>query len=64
MAAERERPKLERLGPGFSPDEIKSPLYVGPSRGQEGWTPANPEIGEAKDPLGYIPPDIPRHDGF
>lgn len=55
---------MDKMGPGFSPEEIKSPLYVGPSKGQEGWTPANPEIGEARDPLGYIPPDIARHDGF
>lgn len=62
--AERRKTTLDKMGPGFSPDEIKSPLYVGPSEGQEGWTPSNPEIGEAHDPLGYIPPDVPRHDGY
>jgi hypothetical protein len=55
---------LDKLGDGFSPEELKSPLYVGPEAGQEGWTPANPEIAECRDPLDYIPPDIPRHDGF
>lgn len=44
----------DKFGPGFSKEELASPLYVGPAKGQEGWTPANPEIPEAHDPLGYI----------
>ena len=52
------------FGPGFSEDELASPLYIGPSRGQEGWTPANPEIGEARDPLGYIPEHSEKRDRY
>jgi len=55
---------LDRLGPGFDKEELASPLYVGPSKGQEGWTPANPEIPETSDPLGYIPADQPKRDRY
>ena len=53
-----------KFGVGISPEELISPLNVGPSKGQEGWTPANPEIAEARDPLGYIPADSPKHDRY
>jgi hypothetical protein len=61
---DKRKPTMDRLGPGFSADEIKSPLYVGPSEGQEGWTPANPEIPETHDPLGYVPAEVERRDRY
>jgi hypothetical protein len=48
--------KLDKMGAGFDDDYI-GPLDVGPSKGQEGWTPSNPELPEPSDPLGYIPGD-------
>lgn len=53
--AGREGGKLNKMGPGFDESELCSPLYVGPSEGQEGWTPQNPEVPFPKDPLGYVP---------
>lgn len=44
----------DKFGPGFDPEEMASPLYVGPHDGQEGWTPANPEVPFPSDPLGYL----------
>jgi hypothetical protein len=45
----------DKFGPGFDKEELASPLYIGPSKGQEGWTPANPEVPFVRDPMGYLP---------
>lgn len=44
----------DKFGPAFDRDEYKGPLDVGPSKGQEGWTPANPTVPFPHDPLGYL----------
>jgi hypothetical protein len=45
-----------RFGKAFDESEFLSPMDVGPSQGQEGWTPANPVTPEPTDPLGYLKP--------
>lgn len=47
--------KPGKTGPGFDANEFLSPIHVAPHDGQVGWSPQNPEIPEAADPLGYIP---------
>lgn len=44
----------DKFGEGPNKDDLISPLHVGPSKGQEGWTPANPTFPQPRDPLGYI----------
>jgi hypothetical protein len=44
----------DKFGEGPNKNDIVSPIHVGPSKCQEGWTPANPTLPEPRDPLGYI----------
>jgi len=44
----------DKFGAGFDKDEFASPVIVGPAKGQEGYSPANPVIPEPHDPLGYL----------
>lgn len=44
----------DKFGDGPNKDDLISPLSVGPSKGQEGWTPANPTFPQPRDPLGYL----------
>jgi hypothetical protein len=44
----------DKFGEGPNKEDLISPLHVGPSKGQEGWTPANPTFGQPRDPLGYL----------
>jgi hypothetical protein len=43
----------DKFGEGPNKDDLISPIHVGPSKGQEGWTPANPTFPRPSDPLGY-----------
>lgn len=52
MAKNSDTPK--KFGEGFDKNEFASPVVVGPAKGQEGWDPSNPTVGEPRDPLGYL----------
>lgn len=44
----------DKFGAGPDPQDLISPISVGPHKGQEGWTPSNPTLPEPRDPLGYL----------
>jgi hypothetical protein len=52
----------DKFGEGPSSEDLISPIHVGPSKGQEGWTPANPTFGQPRDPLGYLKPESGSRD--
>lgn len=52
----------DKFGEGPNKDDIISPIHVGPHKGQEGWTPANPTFGQPRDPMGYVPKDSKERD--
>jgi hypothetical protein len=52
----------DKFGEGPSSEDLISPIHVGPHKGQEGWTPANPTFGQPRDPLGYLKPESGSRD--